>query len=168
MDQKLGFEKLFNKDIIEAIGILFLTAAGAETMVGLQLLRVLSHPRTLDVSILPATAGMDMKVRLGIIRVRMAQIAPESTQQISRITSKIQDAFEHRNNIAHNTGLPDRTTDHIRLTLLRFKGDGTLQKHKIYHAKQIRTYAFLMQERLKALDTAITDAGVTKIPERLE
>jgi hypothetical protein len=166
MDRPLGFEKLFNKDLLEAIGILFITAAGAETMAGLQLLRVLSHPRPLDLGLFPATAGMEMKVRLGIIRVRSAQIAPQCAARISKITSKIQDAFEHRNNIAHNMGLPEPTPSHVKLTILSFKGDGSLKERKTYNAKQIRLFSYLMEERLKALNSAITEAGVPPIPEQ--
>jgi len=165
MEQPLAFEGSFSTELLQAVGILFITCAAAETVIGLQLIRVLSHPGIANTGILPAISGMDVSVRLAVIRVRVAQIAPSCAPEISRITAKIQNAFGHRNNIAHNFGHDGRSKNHIDLRSLRFNGDGSIQPNRTYDAKQIRTFSFLLQERLKGLDSALGAAGVLKLAE---
>lgn len=166
MDPKLAMEDGYSKELLQAVGILFLTAAATETLISFEVLRVLSHPRAMDPNLIPAISGMEVGVKLGIVRVTAAMHKPHCGPAISRATTKLQDAFEHRNNIAHNFGRNAKTEDHITLTQLRLTPQGKMRPEIHYHARQIRMFSYLLQQRGRALDEALTEAGFAKLPKQ--
>ena len=72
-------KKAATPEFQSAIGVLFIIAGAAETALAFEIMRMMAHPNKFSASALPLVSGMDLKVKLNIIRTyaRMHNTSPD-------------------------------------------------------------------------------------------
>jgi len=158
--QFTNFSPEYTHELHAAIGRFLLVCATGEQFLGFQLARATLHPNPMTVRGWMMFHGMETKIKLERICMAAPLIAETKSDEIIRTCDKIRNLYSRRNDICHNTNLMG---DGDKLTLTVFKGFKR-PIVKIYTIPQINLFCDHLIDRLRCIDSLLTDAGVTPIP----
>lgn len=165
MPDSIPTEHIFDDNVLNAVGLLFLTAAQVETVLSFQLGRLIAHPETRDSATVIAIQGAGITVLLQQIKTLAKFRAPQQYDEIKKCCGRIRKAFEPRNHIAHYMSIEPRQKDSIQLIPLKMKENGDFIDEKPYTAQQIKGFAHRLYNLMRELDSLLTNAGITPLPK---
>ena len=165
MSEKLPMEEIYDSNIREAIGTLFLTSAISEITLTICLLRLLGHLHSQNPHIMLPLQGMQIRVKLQTITAAAAMIIPEEKDNIQKLCDKIEKAFKKRNLFAHGMTKRKPTGDKIAIYQPKFTETGDFPPPDVLTSDQIRQYARRIHERTLALEAHLTTSGVQNLLE---
>ena len=114
---------------------------------------------------MPLVGGMDVKVKLNLIRIYCAQQFPKEKKLINEACRKIQDAFDERNFIIHNLSGPTDDPRVLQVQPLKFKSSGELPKPVLYTPEKIMAAAKAIRTPYRALEEMFKLLGVKQSEE---
>lgn len=156
-------EAQFSPDLLQAVGLLTITAAASEMALSLEVARLLEHPRTMDPRVPFALAGAKLGVLLQQIQsLARLKLQPDQAAAVVALCGKIRDAFDRRNDLAHMLLGPGPTADKGVLRTIRIKTDGSVAPVKPLTVQQIRGFASGISDRVRELDDLLTGYGLPK------
>lgn len=153
-------EVVVDESIFRAIGSLIVRASAADLTLAAQILRLIG---TSEVALhaYPVVAGMEFKVKLGVVRMMAAILNPVEAKSISVICDKLQDGYQRRNEIAHALlAGPGRTPKEGVFMILKPDAKRRdLQAPKPLTADQIMGWALDMTDWSNKLNERLTELG---------
>lgn len=158
----LSFGNLPEPAAQQVIGMLFVTAGLAEGALAFQLLRMMAHPNKFTPQAMALVSGMDVKVKLGLIRTYAALHANKASG-ILGIVDDIRSAFGKRNDFAHSVITPDSKNNGVTVRSLKFDSRGRLPEPQRHTIEQIKGYAGGLHSSVLALDKKLTELGYLKL-----
>jgi len=161
-----GAEKAATPEFQQAIGLLFVVSGAAEATLALEVLRMMSHPNKLTLTATPLVCGMELKVKLGMIRTYAAMHGLDA-KEISALTDDIRTAFGRRNEFAHSVVKPQTDPKSVLVQSLKFDARGQIPNPQRHTAFQIRGYARAIHSSVRALHDRLTQIGYRKSTELL-
>lgn len=153
------------QEIPAAVGNLFMMAGAAESALAFQLLRMLAHPKNIDPAAFHLVSGMDVKVKLSIIRTLAALKVPRHKKAISIACDGIRDAFDKRNEFAHSIVVPGVEPKTIVTHSLKPTALGTFRGDVKYSLGDVGAFGVNILTKCLALDEALTRSGFRKVKE---
>ena len=126
----------------------------------------MSHPNKLIITGTPLVGGMDLSIKLGIIRT-YARMHKTSPDEISALTDDIKTAFNKRNEFAHSVVRPQKNHKRIEVQSLKFNSLGNLPEPQRHTAEHIVGYAKAIHSSVRALNEKLNALGYRKMSEAL-
>src|SRR5688500_13914864 len=93
--------KSVSPEIQQAIGLLFITAAAAESGLAMHVGTMMAHPNKTNAASIAIVYGMDLSAKLAAIRA-CARIHDTDPQAVSSLADDIQASFNERDNFIHS------------------------------------------------------------------
>lgn len=158
-------EGSFSPELMQEIGLLFITAGAAEHALAVQMTRLIAHPNAIDPATVIALAGTETKVRLQQIQTLITyRLQSDMSAALLKQCDTIRDAFQNRNHLAH--WLCSEGTDPHKVVLKNMKANkaGNLSPDKPLHRQQIREWSEKIHTSVRTLDVLLNQAGITKLP----
>jgi hypothetical protein len=153
------------QEIPAAVGNLFMIAGMAESALAFHVLRMLAHPKSIDPTAFHLVSGMEVKVKLSIIRTLAALKAPSHKKIIGKACDAIRDAFDKRNEFAHCVVIPGVEPETIVTHSLKATALGTFRGDVKYSIKDVGRFAADILTSARALDEALIHSGFRKVKE---
>jgi len=162
--QRTKLEDQVEPEMLNAIGLAIATAGTTESSLGLQILRIVGGQNRFDVGALPLVGGMQIRVKLNIIRILCAARHPNEAKEISRICDGIQDAFSNRDVIAHSVVMPNEANKgRYAFRDLRVNKDGRMPDPTMFTIEDVRSIAHRLLALSLDLDQKLTALGFAKL-----
>lgn len=162
----LAIEEHYSDQMLREIGSLFLTAASAECVLSLHVMRLMNYPEPISANSGVPVWGMDTKVKLEKIAALTVLIfGDERAAPTIKVCHKIRRAFNRRNELAHYSNGQGPRPDTIELRTLRVNANGELQREKIVGVEQVREFALVLHGRVRQLDIILTGLTGMKLSD---
>lgn len=156
---RLPLDEEFAPEMIHSIGRLFIMSAVTENAITNQLFRLVMHPFQDSGYAALAFVGMDLKVKLKLIKDISFFKAEHQYEEIGKACDKLRRSFDHRNNLAHMTPNPKNPKE-LFLYSLRPGSDGLIEPPKRMTLNEINEHAEKTHVRLLHLDDLLNKAGI--------
>lgn len=158
--------KEIGPELEQAIGSLFVSAGAAEVALAMQVLRMMANPNPIIVDAVPLLSGMEVRVKLGIIRTYAGLKARDrcTRNAISKTADNIRDAFDRRNDFAHSALKAGDEADTVALLTMKVDRVG-IPITKVYTKAQIEGFSQAIRSSVRALDEQLTRLGFRKLEE---
>lgn len=162
-DEPIPTETLLPEAYYYNVGLLVAVCSDADTNLGFQILRTIIRDSVSRVYAMPLIAGMDVSVKLGILRTVIVDRVGDTTD-IDHCLSRMQKFFDKRNIFCHGMAKPAAKKDYVSIQELKFVGaKRTPTEPHVFEIKQIKVYARELRYRSFQLDEELTRAGFAKL-----
>jgi hypothetical protein len=155
-------------DLLEAIGLLIITASAVDQQVGFQILRFLTPGNPIFLPAWPVVAGMEFRVKLTLLRILAASYGKDVSTRITECCDELQTLYQQRNRLSHSpfSGL----TRTGRAKFQNFNAEtqtGFLPQPFVVSVNQIRDWAAYLFAWAEELERRLSGLGFPdKGPER--
>jgi hypothetical protein len=164
--KRLEVEKHIPAEVFRSVGLLITVSASAEFMMADLILRLIGTKRGSAFHAYPLVAGMDVKVKISLIRIYAAMYRLKGSTQINETLDKIDSLLGLRNEVAHSATLPGRKKGQVKFqdtrAKARLKG---MPQPTVRNAETIREAACDLHAKTQELLTLMAKAGVKTAEE---
>ena len=162
---KLPIETKYDADILSAVAALTLTAAAIEHHLTMALFRLLTHRHAQNPHAMMPLEGMEVRVKLQLLKAASAIMVPERREEIAKLVKKLDDAFGTRNLFAHGMVSGKKSGDRIMLYRIKTLEDGSVPQPVCWTADQIRQAAWKIETLSASIHEQLDAAGVREFLE---
>lgn len=154
---------IYDDKLTLGLGRFFLACANAETALIFQLCRLQLHPHSeFRLNNLVPLLGTQNKLLLQQLETLSRMVIPSHHLELKKITAKIRTIFEHRNAIAHNSGLMGSGLK-FKTHEMKISPSGKGLKEVCYTASQIDEYTNKLYQLIRFLSERLNDWGIVRL-----